>query len=447
MNDNTRKTPATFSYAANKDGKFALYIVVNNFDITTRCVLKGVIQRQLGIVVLEELETDMQEGVRWSDLFQATVLRVVSLYTSFALRKFYLAKEIVKYFSEDTITSAPNEINLPAVKVEDTLRLSKAAAEVFDVTCTNMFAVLTHDPEEVAFQESWMDTTTQMMLNAVFDIPKMWTSNINASGVVTRDEHTDWVWNYSPSTEILIIHVHDRTNKKHSQWEVTRDLAIHFTGTDRENGTHYRSFINHEGGRQWHVTRKVIVQRTYITELPAGTTKSVFKQIKHVLQSLQDTATFKFAGKTYQPNYLQWLELSMLEEAWCGADGKLPIEPPIALRMAYLRLMLHYNGTQGSNVDRIRAGAIARSVETLEALYGLLSPIFVRGESDAVRFRKFWTAFELDRDKLGKLFDEDNTSAFSLHEVLPMMYAMEAMNNWKKEVDSKESDEDETVDH
>lgn len=339
MNSNTRKTAVSFFFDEKDGGKFTLSIVVENLGVTDRYALHGTVTRQLGIVTLDELEHNMPEGTRLSDLFQATVLRVTSLYTGYALRKFHIANELVKYFSEYTISDVPNEYNLPAVKVKETLEASKAAAEVFDVTCTNMYAILTHDPEEVTFQEEWMDTTTQMMLNAVFEIPKMWTSNINASGMVVRDSQTEWVWNYSPSTEILIIHVHDRANKKHSQWEVTRELAIHFTGTDRENGTHYRSFINHEGGRQWHVTRKVIVQRAFITELPATTTKGVFAQIRRLLEEFQSFTLLDTTPSVPALRFTQWITVDALKQAWSDEHGKLPKETAPELARAYAGLV------------------------------------------------------------------------------------------------------------
>lgn len=397
MNDDTRKTPATFAYNKNKDGKFTLDIVVDNFDISTRCVLKGVIQRQLGIVVLEELETDMQEGTRWSDLFQATVLRVASLYTSFALRKFYLANEIGKYFSEDTITDAPNEINLPAVKVEETLRLSKAAAEVFEVTCTGMYAILTHDPEELAFEQSWMDATTQMMVNAVFDIPKIWKANINASGMVVREAQTEWVWNYSPSTEVLIIHVHDRGNKKFSQWEVTKELAIHFTGTDRENGTHYRSFINHVGGREWHVTRKVVVQRAFITALPASTTKGVFKQIKRILRDLQLLTVLESTPPMPAFRVSEWIMDGALQQAWENGYGELPVETTVELAAAY-RTLVEWRD-RFSDIGQWRTAVLHpqhHMPKFLMDIYLLLNPKMVKFDVLSDYLQHFEAAFEAD---------------------------------------------------
>lgn len=437
MNDNTRKTPVSFFYDKKDDGKFTLNITVENLGVTDRYVLKGTVTRQLGIVTLDELEHNMPEEIRLSDLFQATVLRVTSLYTGYALRKFHIANELVKYFSEYVITDVPNEYNLPAVKVEETLQFSKAAAEVFAVTCANMYAILTHDPEEVDFQEEWMDRTSGMMLNAVFEIPKMWTSNINASGWVGRGSELEWVWNYSPSTEMLLIHVHDRANKKHSQWEVTRELAIHFNGNNRDNATHYRSFIDHNGKRQWHVTRQVIIQKAFITELPAGSTKGVFKQIKHILQSLQDTATCQIGGDTYRPNYLSWVTMPMLEEAWRGADGKIPLETPAALCKAYLRLVHHFDATRVLNHSPAAKGAFARGVEILEALYGLLAPSFVSGESGAVRFWKFWTAFEIDREQL-RQFIVGMGGRCGMPETLPPMIAERNMCDFKKEVENKE---------
>jgi hypothetical protein len=452
MNSNTRKTAVSFFFDEKDGGKFTLSIVVENLGVTDRYALHGTVTRQLGIVTLDELEHSMPEGTRLSDLFQATVLRVTSLYTGYALRKFHIANELVKYFSEYTISDVPNEYNLPAVKVKETLEASKAAAEVFDVTCTNMYAILTHDPEDVTFQEEWMDTTTQMMLNAVFEIPKMWTSNINASGMVVRDSQTEWVWNYSPSTEILIIHVRDRANKKHSQWEVTKELAIHFTGNDRENGTHYRSFINHEGGRQWHVTRKVVIQRAFITELPAGTTRGVFKQIKHILQVLQDRATCKIGETTFTPNYLLWLPMTSLEEAWRGADGKLPIEPPAALREAYLRLVFHYDNTLPKYNAPDGSSGPARSQEVVEAMYELLAPRYGSGESQAARFSKFWAQFDIDLEKLrtdmAAKFEGDRASnKYDVFVTINTSNILQNLMTFKSEVKEKENQEDENIGH
>lgn len=439
MSSNHQKTPVTFSFTKEKETqRFTLHIKVGKGLIVSSYAVHGAIQREIGTVLLNEIATLIEPETTFTEPFQALVLRVASLYTGYPLRKFVLTdKMITTWFDRATTNVAAGALDMPSVNVQETLRLDRVASEIYEVTCEGMYAVLTHDPEEVEFREEWMDTTTQMMLNAVFEIPKMWTSNINASGMVVRDSQTEWVWNYSPSTEILIIHVHDRANKKHSQWEVTRELAIHFTGTDRENGTHYRSFINHEGGRQWHVTRKVVVQRAFITELPAGATKGVFKQIKHILQSLQDTATWKIGEDTYQPNYLSWVTMPMLEEAWRGADGKIPMESPASLCKAYLRLVHHYDATRAVNRSPAESGAIARGVEIMEALYALLVPSYISGEARAGRFWQFWTAFEIDREQLRQLI-AGMSGRGGMSESVALMIAERTMCDFKKEVENKE---------
>lgn len=402
MSSDYRKTPAVFTYTKEKGTqRFSLEVRVGAGDLVNTYTLKGFTQREIQFVILDGMDTDAMIPSPFTDSFQALLLRVASLYTGYPLRKFALAGDLGStWFDDATILTNVGALNMPSVNATETLRLDKVASEIYEVTCNGMYAVMTHDPEEVEFCEEWMDPTSGMMLNAVFEIPKMWTSNINASGMVVRDSQTEWVWNYSPSTEMLIIHAHDRANNKHSQWEVSKDLAIHFTGSDRENGTHYRSFVNRQGGRQWHVTRKVVVQRAFITELPAGTTKGVFKQIKHILQVLQDRATCKIGETTFTPNYLLWLPMTSLEEAWRGADGKLPIEPPAALREAYLRLVFHYDNTLPKYNAPDGSSGPARSQEVVEAMYELLAPWYGPGESQTARFSKFWAQFDIDLEKL-----------------------------------------------
>lgn len=341
MSSNHQKTPVTFSFTKEKETqRFTLHIKVGKGLIVSSYAVHGAIQREIGTVLLNEITTLIEPETTFTEPFQALVLRVASLYTGYPLRKFVLTDKMITTWFDRATTNVGNDVlDMPSVNVEETLRLDRVASEIYEVTCEGMYAVLTHDPEEVEFREEWMDATTQMMLNAVFEIPKMWTSNINASGMVVRDSQTEWVWNYSPSTEILIIHVHDRANKKHSQWEVTRELAIHFTGTDRENGTHYRSFINHEGGRQWHVTRKVIVQRAFITELPATTTKGVFAQIRRLLEEFQSFTLLDTTPSVPALRFTQWITVDALKQAWSDEHGKLPKETAPELARAYAGLV------------------------------------------------------------------------------------------------------------
>lgn len=341
MSSNHQKTPVTFSFTKEKETqRFTLHIKVGKGLIVSSYAVHGAIQREIGTVLLNEITTLIEPETTFTEPFQALVLRVASLYTGYPLRKFVLTDKMITTWFDRATTNVGNDVlDMPSVNVEETLRLDRVASEIYEVTCEGMYAVLTHDPEEVEFREEWMDATTQMMLNAVFEIPKMWTSNINASGMVVRDSQTEWVWNYSPSTEILIIHVHDRANKKHSQWEVTRELAIHFTGTDRENGTHYRSFINHEGGRQWHVTRKVIVQRAFITELPATTTKGVFAQIRRLLEEFQSFTLLDTTPSVPALRFTQWITVDALKQAWSDEHGKLPTETTLELARAYAGLV------------------------------------------------------------------------------------------------------------
>lgn len=454
MSSNHQKTPVTFSFTKEKETqRFTLHIKVGKGLIVSSYAVHGAIQREIGTVLLNEIATLIEPETTFTEPFQALVLRVASLYTGYPLRKFVLTDKMITTWFDRATTNVGNDVlDMPSVNVEETLRLDRVASEIYEVTCEGMYAVLTHDPEEVTFQEEWIDTTTQMMLNAVFEIPKMWTSNINASGMVVRDSQTEWVWNYSPSTEILIIHVRDRANKKHSQWEVTKELAIHFAGSDRENGTHYRSFINHEGGRQWHVTRKVVIQRAFITELPAGTTRGVFKQIKHILQVLQDRATCKIGEMTFTPNYLLWLPMTSLEEAWRGADGKLPIEPPAALRKAYLRLVFHYDNTLPKYNAPDGSSGPARSQEVVEAMYELLAPRYGSGESQVARFSKFWAQFDIDLEKLrtdmAAKFEGDRASnKYDVFVTINTSNILQNLMTFKSEVKEKENQEDENIGH
>lgn len=454
MSSDYRKTPAVFTYTKEKGTqRFSLEVRVGAGDLVNTYTLKGFIQREIQFVILDGMDTDAMIPSPFTDSFQALLLRVASLYTGYPLRKFALAGDLGStWFDDATILTNVGALNMPSVNATETLRLDKVASEIYEVTCNGMYAVMTHDPEEVEFREEWMDPTSGMMLNAVFEIPKMWTSNINASGMVVRDSQTEWVWNYSPSTEMLIIHVHDRANKKHSQWEVSRDLAIHFTGSDRENGTHYRSFINRQGGRQWHVTRKVVVQRSFVTELPAGTTKGVFKQIKYILQVLQDRATCKIGETTFTPNYLLWLPMTSLEEAWRGADGKLPVEPPAALREAYLRLVFHYDETLPNYNAPEGRGQAARTEEVLESMYALLTPRYVPGESRAGRFRKFWAELGIDLEKLlsmirARLEGDKEANVFDVLSALAATDFRENLMFFKSGVMEKEKQEDENIGH
>ena len=454
MSSDYRKTPAVFTYTKEKGTqRFSLEVRVGAGDLVNTYTLKGFIQREVQFVILDGMDTDAMIPSPFTDSFQALLLRVASLYTGYPLRKFALAGDLGStWFDDATILTNVGALNMPSVNATETLRLDKVASEIYEVTCNGMYAVMTHDPEEVEFREEWMDPTSGMMLNAVFEIPKMWTSNINASGMVVRDSQTEWVWNYSPSTEILIIHVHDRANKKHSQWEVSRDLAIHFTGSDRENGTHYRSFINRQGGRQWHVTRKVVVQRAFITELPAGTTRGVFKQIKHILQVLQDRAACKIGETTFTPNYLLWLPMTSLEEAWRGADGKLPIEPPAALRKAYLRLVFHYDNTLPKYNAPDGSSGPARSQEVVEAMYELLAPRYGSGESQVARFSKFWAQFDIDLEKLrtdmAAKFEGDRASnKYDVFVTINTSNILQNLMTFKSGVKEKENQEDENIGH
>jgi hypothetical protein len=383
MSSNHQKTPVTFSFTKEKETqRFTLHIKVGKGLIVSSYAVHGAIQREIGTVLLNEITTLIEPETTFTEPFQALVLRVASLYTGYPLRKFVLTDKMITTWFDRATTNVGNDVlDMPSVNVEETLRLDRVASEIYEVTCEGMYAVLTHDPEEVEFREEWMDATTQMMLNAVFEIPKMWTSNINASGMVVRDSQTEWVWNYSPVGETLLINVHDRVKRKFAQWEVTKEKALEIVDGNREAATHYRCFMNADGTRSWLTTRKVVVQRAFIDVQPAATTRGVFGQIRHVLEQLQRFTLVEVDHPTEVvipfPAFRvgQMITVDGLKQTWSDAYGELPVETTADLANAYMELVAYRDKFE--DVGNWRAASQHSHTEVsgyLMTVYRLLNP-------------------------------------------------------------------------
>ncbi|WJJ55080.1 hypothetical protein [Xanthomonas phage RTH11] len=124
--------------------------------------------------------------------------------------------------------------------------------------------VMLHDPEPVPFMEEWRDNIGSMA-NAVPWLMENWEPAYNATGVHFHGGHR-WMWNWSPSTEVLMIHTTEQGEHGAIRYQITLNQIIRYDGPSEHWYTIYRPFLGQiwndpsQLAITWMKTQEVIVQ-------------------------------------------------------------------------------------------------------------------------------------------------------------------------------------------
>lgn len=143
------------------------------------------------------------------------------------------------------------------------------------------------DPNLVPYRQEWTDNLGGMA-NAIFWLEKHWKSDLNAQGDRVMSDGTRWFWNYSPSTDLLLVHIAGT----HKNYEIDREKMVVVGVEGRAMGQIYRPFFSaraygmptYEHGLpvvEWLLTREVkIVKNHHPDRFPlylGGATKTLYK--------------------------------------------------------------------------------------------------------------------------------------------------------------------------
>ena len=196
------------------------------------------------------------------------LIRMLGLLLGSSLSRMYVHYDVVgkveglnRYVEHDEESAWQS---LARTKIIDDVNAINACGWIFEMRGKTTPLVLLHDPEPVEFMPEWLDNIGSMA-NAIPWLQENWKHNYNATGVHFHNGHR-WMWNWSPSTQVLMVHTTEQGEHGAIRYEIVLNQIIRFDGPSSHWYTIYRPFVGLNVGITprldvaWLKTQQVTVQ-------------------------------------------------------------------------------------------------------------------------------------------------------------------------------------------